>query len=161
MRLGNFNDLYEDKNFIYVNNNINNSIEIKNNTQKVIEEEIILSKACMNLSEWSELKTHFNKIYSFFKSENNAIYDKNIFNEIDDLTNLYLGKKSEINEDDKNENEINIYLKKTGLNRNTFYPGADIFNENNISFDIIKNDCSNNNKFNEMDLGKKSGFPNM
>lgn len=47
----------------------------------------------MNLSEWSELKTHFNKIYSFFKSENNAIYDKNIFNEIDDLTNLYLGKK--------------------------------------------------------------------
>ena len=50
--------------------------------------------------------------------------------------------------------------KKTGLNRNTFYPGADIFNENNISFDIIKNDCSNNNKFNEMDLGKKSGFPN-
>ena len=51
MRLGNFNDLYEDKNFIDVNNNINNSIEIKNNTQKVIEEEIILSKACMNLSE--------------------------------------------------------------------------------------------------------------
>ena len=114
----------------------------------------------MNLSEWSELKTHFNKIYSFFKSENNAIYDKNIFNEIDDLTNLYLGKKSEINEDDKNENEINIYLKKTGLNRNTFYPGADIFNENNISFDIINNDGSNNNKFNEIDLGKKSGFPN-
>ena len=34
-------------------------------------------------------KVDFSKIYSFFKTENDDIFDKNILNEIDDFSNLY------------------------------------------------------------------------
>ena len=126
-------DLYNEinTNTIYNDNNLD---EIKN-TQKIIEEEIILSKACMNLSEWSELKSHFNKIYSFFKPVSNDLDEQNILYENYDLNNLNLGKKSDLGEDDKNENEINNIIKKEGLNRNTDSPDNDMVNEN-ISFNL-------------------------
>ena len=154
----NFIDLYGERNSNIINN-INTLDDIKN-TKKIIEEEIILSKACMNLSEWTELKSHFSKIYSFFKPENNDLYEQNILNENDEFNNLHLGKKSDLNDDDKNENEINSFLKKTGLNRNTDSPDNDII-ENNISFNI--NNIMNNSKFinNEALLRKKSNFSNM
>ena len=100
----------------------------------------------MNLSE-------FHKIYSFLNQKINV---KNILNEVDDFTNLYLGRKSNINQDERNESEINSYLKKAGLNRNIDSSDNDIINENNISFNII-----NNTKFNDAFLRKKSGFSNM
>ena len=103
----------------------------------------------MNLSE-------FHKIYSFLNQKINV---KNILNEVDVFINLYLGKKSDINQDERNErneSEINSYLKKAGLNRNIDSSDNDIINENNISFNII-----NNTKFNDAFLRKKSGFSNM
>ena len=100
----------------------------------------------MNLSE-------FHKIYSFLNQKINV---KNILNEVDDFTNLYLGRKSNINQDERNESEINSYLKKAGLNRNIDSSDNEIIIENNISFNII-----NNTKFNDAFLRKKSGFSNM
>ena len=153
-----FIDLYGER-----NSNINNSInpdELKNNNQKIIEEEIILSKACMNLSEWSELKTHFSKIYSFFKSDSTELNEQNIINENEDLNNLNLGKKSDINEEDKNDNELNSYLRKTIINRNTDSP-EDIINENNFSFNI-KNIMNYSRLINNENFSrKKSNFFNM
>ena len=103
----------------------------------------------MNLSE-------FHKIYSFLNQKINV---KNILNEVDVFINLYLGKKSDINQDERNErneSEINSYLKKAGLNRNIDSSDNEIIIENNISFNII-----NNIKFNDAFLRKKSGFSNM
>ena len=146
-------DLYGERNSNVINNNTNDAI----NNQKIIEEEIILSKACMNLSEWSELKTHFSKIYSLFKSDSFEISEQNILIENDDLNiNLNnIGKKSEINDDDKAENEINSFLRKTTINLNADSPDMDI-NENSSSFNI--NNIMNNSKYinNEFFSRKKS-----
>ena len=146
-------DLYGERNSNVINNNTNDAI----NNQKIIEEEIILSKACMNLSEWSELKTHFSKIYSLFKSDSFEISEQNILIENDDLNiNLNnIGKKSEINDDDKAENEINSFLRKTTINLNADSPDVDI-NENSSSFNI--NNIMNNSKYinNEFFSRKKS-----
>ena len=150
-------DLYGDLN----SNLINNQDDI-NNSQKMIEEEIILSKACMNLSEWSELKMHFSKIYSLFKLDSIEISDQNIFNENEDLnSNLNFGKKSDINEDDRADNEINSFLRKTIVNRNTDSPDNDIINENNTSFNI--NNLMNNSKYNNNEAfsRKKSSLFNV
>ena len=144
-------DLYEDR-----NSNINNNPNDVTNNQKMIEEEIILSKACMNLSEWSELKNHFSKIYFLFKLDSFEISEQNILIENDDLNmNLNIGKKSEINDDDKAENEINSFLRKTTINLNADSPDIDL-NENSSSFNI--NNIMNNSKYisNEIFSRKKS-----
>ena len=154
----NISELYGEQNINLNNNNIP-SIPL---TQKIIEEEIILSKACMNLSEWSGLKSHFSEIYSVFKKNCDEINEQNILNEIDDLNNLNFWKKSDLNEEEKNEGEINSFLRKTILNRNTDSPENDIANENNISFNI--NNVMNFSKFtnnNENFSRKKSNFINM
>ena len=49
-----------------------NKIQNKNNEEdinKIINKEILLSKACMNLSKWPQLKTHFSKIQQLFKND--------------------------------------------------------------------------------------------
>ena len=145
-------DLYGER-----NSNNNNNPDDTSNNQKIIEEEIILSKACMNLSEWSELKNHFSKIYSLFKSNSFEISEQNILIDNEDLNiNLNLGKKSEINEDDKAENEINTFIRKTTINLNADSPDIDLINENSSSFNI--NNIMNNSKYinNEFFSRKKS-----
>ncbi len=142
-------DFYGEQN----SNTINNIEEPKDNRKNIIEEEIILSKACMNLSEWSELKTHFSNIYSYFKPYPNDLLEQNPIENMD----FNIGKKSDLNEEDKNESEITSFLKK---NRNTDSPDNDI-NENPGSFNI--NNLMNNSKFMNITdafLRKKSSFNN-
>ena len=103
-------DFYGEQN----SNTINNIEEPKDNRKNIIEEEIILSKACMNLSEWSELKTHFSNIYSYFKPYPNDLLEQNPIENMD----FNIGKKSDLNEEDKNESEITSFLKKNNRGRN-------------------------------------------
>ena len=54
------------------NNDINKNNE-SNNENKLkedIEKEILLSKACMNLGEWNQLKEHFSNLNKLIKSSN-------------------------------------------------------------------------------------------
>ena len=143
--------------YIYdeINNNTINSNSNKNNkknideTQKIIEEELILSKACMNLNQWTQLKNHFYKIYSLFKCDYNE-EEQNIINE-NDNDNFNIGKKSDINDDEKSENEINLFLKKHGLSRNTGSLDNEVIE--NISFNKHLFMNNNNNE-----TRKKSNF---
>ena len=153
----NINDDYIDE--INTNTiNINSNININNNTnnenaQKILEEEIILSKACMNLNEWSQLKIHFYKIHSLFKNDNNneLLFEQNMINEnYNENDNYNIGKKSDINDDEKSESDINIFLKRHGQGRNTDSLDNEMID--NISFN--KHFIMNNNN----DARKKSNF---
>ena len=136
-------DIYDDRNTINMNSNTSS-----NHIQKTIEEEIILSKACMNLGEWNQLKNHFYKIHSLFKNDSNDILEQNI---LIDNDNINIGKKSDINEDEKSENEINVFLKKHGQGRNSDALESEI-NEN---LSINKHLLMNNINY---DIRKKSNF---
>ena len=143
--LNNNLDIYDER------NTINTNVNEKNNAiQKTIEEEIILSKACMNLGEWTQLKKHFYKIHSLFRNDNNEFYGQNILNEIES-DNFNTGKKSDINEDEKSENDINYFLKKHGQGRNT----DSLENDINENISINKQLLINNNNY---DIRKKSNF---
>ena len=139
-------DLYDERNTINTNIiNINNN----NLTQKTIEEEIILSKACMNLGEWTQLKSHFHKIHSLFKNDENEFIEQNTMNENDTFN---IGKKSDMNEDDKSDNDISTFLKKHGQGRTTDSIENDINENLSINKHLL---MSNNNNF---DIRKKSTF---
>ena len=140
------NNIYNNLDFdddININTNSNNK---KNSRiQKIVEEEIILSKACMNLGQWTQLKNHFYKIHSLFKNENNEIIEQNLINEND---NINIGKKSDINDDEKSENDINVFLKKHGGRKSD-----SLENDINENFSINKHLLMYNNNF---DIRKKS-----
>ena len=139
-------DLYDEIN----NNTINiNNLNQNNSVQKTIEEEIILSKACTNLSQWNQLKNHFYKIHSLFKSDSNEFYEQNLINE-NENDNYNIGKKSDLNEDDK-ESDLNTFLKKHGHGRNT----DSLENEINENLSINKQLLLNNNNY---DIRKKSNY---
>jgi len=64
--------------------------------------------------------------------------------------NFNIGKKSDINEDDKYENDLNVFLNKHYQGRNT----DSIGNEINENFSLNKNLLMNNN----YDIRKKSNY---
>ena len=139
----NINNLYDENNNI----NINNLNQDNKEVQKTIEEEIILSKACMNLCQWTQLKNHFYKIHSLFKNDNNDFFEQNLIKENE---NYNIGKKSDLNEDDK-DNDLNNFLKNHGHERNT----DSLENEINENLSINKQLFINNNNY---DIRKKSNF---
>ena len=143
-------DIYDDTNNNFINTNLNNNENEESNSaiQKTIEEEIILSKACMNLNQWTQLKYHFSKINSLFKEDNNDILEQSIIIEND---NYNYGKKSDLNEDDKAENDLNNFLKyhgQGGVNES-------LENDLNENFSINNHLLMNNNNY---DTRKKSNF---
>ena len=70
-----------------INNSINNKMEIEEDKLKEnIEKEILLSKACMNLGEWTQLKKHLSNIKQLFKS-NNDIEEQILINSKEDKKN--------------------------------------------------------------------------
>ena len=87
--------------------------ERKNEINKIIDKEIILSKACMNLSRWSQLKIHFSRIQKLFKNDKSA-YEQLIMNTKDDI----LMKDFNINEEDEDQIEENNYYSKHGIIKN-------------------------------------------
>ena len=148
----NINDdlyLYDEINSNTLHTNIIlNDNNTNNNVKKTLDKEIILSKACMNLSQWTQLKNHFYKIHSLFKNDSNDdLLDQNLMNEND---NFNIGKKSDINEDDKYENDLNIFLNKHYQGRNT----DSIGNEINENYSLNKHLLMNNN----YDIRKKSNY---
>ena len=99
----------------------------------------------MNLGQWTQLKNHFYKIHSLFKNENNEIIEQNLINEND---NINIGKKSDVNDDEKSENDINVFLKKHGGRKSD-----SLENDINENFSINKHLLMYNNNF---DIRKKS-----
>ena len=139
-------DLYDE---IKENTNIIVNNIVEKDIKKIIDEEILLSKACMNLSQWTQLKSHFYKIHTLFKDDNNEFYEQNI---IDNNLNINIGKKSDINEDDKSDNDINTILKKNEQGRNTDSV------ENDINENIIITTNKNSFNKNNYDINKKNNF---
>ena len=144
-------DIYDDINNNIINTDLNNNenSEIGNSLQKTIEEEIILSKACLNLNQWIELKNHFYKIHSLFKDDNNDFFEQNLINENE---NDNLGKKSDLNEDEKAENDLNNFLKNHGQGGANEYIENDLIDNYSINNRLLMN---NNNNY---DIRKKSNF---
>ena len=114
---------------------INDILKDENQLKEKIEKEILLSKACMNLGEWNELKKHFNKIKELFKN-NNVIDEQFLINNNEE-------KKSDLYEiNDINDDNIassideseNIFFINHGLNYGT-------------NMDPLENDFINLNKY--------------
>jgi hypothetical protein len=96
---------------------------------KIIEKEILLSKACMNLSKWPELKKHFTNIQILFKNDND-MYERIIMNNKDDNLNFDFDAIQE--EDDE-------------IEQNNFYSRHGIIK--NKVIDILSDDTDNYNKY--------------
>ena len=95
------------------NNDNKKNEERKNEINRIIDKEIILSKACMNLSRWSQLKFHFSRIQNLFKNDKSA-YEQLIMNTKDDI----LMKDFNINEEDEDQIEENNYYNNHGIIKN-------------------------------------------
>jgi hypothetical protein len=88
------------------NSQINPNLIEENKIKEDLEKEILLSKACMNLGEWNELKKHFSKINLLMKNNNdieddfllNKDNDKNDDNNINDVNDDYIANNVEENE---------------------------------------------------------------
>ena len=109
-----------------------NKIQNKNNEEdinKIINKEILLSKACMNLSKWSQLKIHFSKIQKLFKNDKD-IYEQLIISNKDDILMMDFNANEE--EDDE-------------IEQNNFYNNNGII-KNKIN-DILSDDIDNYNKY--------------
>ena len=109
-----------------------NKIQNKNNEEdinKIINKEILLSKACMNLSKWPQLKTHFSKIQQLFKNDKD-IYEQLIMTNKDDILMMDFN----INEEEEDENEINNYYNNHGIIKNKIN-------------DILTDETDNYNKY--------------
>ncbi len=96
---------------------------------KIIDKEILLSKACMNLSKWPELKRHFTKIQKLFKN-NNDMYEQIIMNNKDDVLNFDF----DANKEEDDEIEQNNFYNSHGLIKNKI-------------IDILTDDTDNYNKY--------------
>ena len=109
-----------------------NKIENKENEEdinKIIDKEILLSKACMNLSKWSQLKIHFSKIQRLFKNDKD-IYEKLIMTNKNDIFMM------DFNENEEEEDEVE---------QNNFYHNHGII-KNKIN-DILSDETDNYNKY--------------
>ena len=90
-------EIYDNNDTNHNNININNSIIEEDKLKEDIEKEILLSKACMNLGEWSQLRKHFSNIMQLFKS-NNDIDEQFLINNNEDKKNDIFDA-NDINED--------------------------------------------------------------
>ena len=127
--VNNTNRLSED-NSLKGDNIINDSDIMKNNKideekqlklKESFDKEILLSKACMNLGEWKELKKHYFNINKLFKN-NNDLDDQFLINNNEDKKNdLYGG--NDINDDDNiatsAEEDENVFFINHGLSYGT------------------------------------------
>ena len=99
------------------------------NINKIIEKEILLSKACMNLSKWAQLKMHFSKIQNLFKNDN------------DKYEQLIMANKEDVLMMDFNTNEEEA----DEVEQNNFYNSHGII-KNKIN-DILTDETDNYNKY--------------
>ena len=107
-------------------NEINENPE---NINKIIDKEIILSKACMNLSKWPQLKIHFSKIQKLFKNDSD-IYEQLIMANKDDILMMDFN----LNEEEGDEIEQKNFYKNNGIIKNKIN-------------DILTDDIDNYNKY--------------
>ena len=119
------------------NSQINKKLNEENKLKEKIEKEILLSKACMNLGEWKELKNHFSKILKLIKT-NNDIEDTFLLNKSDERNDLYdVNDINEMNEDFPTGN--------TEENENIFFINHGLCNGNNMN--SLEKDLINLNKY--------------
>ena len=104
--------------------------ENEENISKIIEKEILLSKACMNLSRWPHLKIHFSKVQKLFKNEKD-IYEQLIMTNRDDIL------MRDFNQNEEEADEIE--------EQNNFFSNHGII-KNKIN-DVLSDDTDNYNKY--------------
>ncbi len=153
-----------------ISKNNKNLLE-ENKLKSNLEKEILLSKACMNLGEWNELKKHFSKIKTLIKNNNNDIEDdllynkeneNNDVNDINDMNDDYLTNNVEEN---KNIFFINHGL-SYGVNMNSLdkdFINLNIYisNYNKKKIKLENNNFThNNNQINRMSIISKNQVDN-
>ena len=104
--------------------------ENEEDINKIIDKEILLSKACMNLSRWSQLKIHFSKIQKLFKNDKD-IYEQLIMTNKDDILMIDFNNT---NEEESDEIEQNNFYNNHGIIKNKIN-------------DILSDDTDNYNKY--------------
>ena len=110
----------------------NNKNEKEKNVEdinKIIDKEILLSKACMNLSKWPQLNNHFTKIQKLFRNDKD-IYEQLIMNNKDDVLMMDFN----INEEEIDETDQNNFYSSHGIIKNKIN-------------DILSDDTDNYNKY--------------
>ena len=161
------NKIIENDNTKNDDNNNKNKINEEEKLKEDIEKEILLSKACMNLGEWNQLKKHYSNINKLFKI-NNEIDEQILMNNNEDKKNDLYGV-NDINddniatsaEDDENRFFINHGLsygtnmnsmEKDFINLNKYISNYNKNKLENRSFTQYNNQYNNNNQNNEENL---------
>ena len=144
-------------------NEKNNKENENENLQATIEKEILLSRACMNLGEWNQLRYHFSKMNQLFKG-NNYIDEQLIINKGEnddkDLNYFEMGDTNEDTEITEDEEFLNNHKDYFSLNKdlikqinNNFVKnnrrrttiGDNNNNINNININNLNNNLNNSN----------------